>query len=616
MQLSVLIANCHLQVIKRPHVKFDEKTGLKDESNDNVMLIFQFLAQLESVCMKSGKPWPFAAVEEQGSKFSFIKEELEDLRKAARTVSDSTEQTLQRVSETQKAADQVSKVQKDVVKQTEDLTKMSNQLNDGIEKILSASEEAAIAQSENEKRLLDSTHRLVSAMANIPKTANLFEETSKKFEELMHRQETAHTSSNHLLGTANTIGLLAFVVTISLLVAKKSSHVVYGGIYALGAKKICSYVVSGYFEAPFPIRLLASILSPPLSYITEQVLYFVIAIGILWTRSPSPVREALVGDTLQRTIYTDRLAEEQGRGDKMKRERDGYLEQLDTLRKQIGRMAVTIETKQSVIDQLEILQQDQFSERQEIETHLGKVNADLEIAQEDILLKEEEIEEKTDEIETLSQECKKNKTEARNFKSNMNALKIGESILKARIQEAHSKILQFEERETKANLRMKEMELRFSRMEKQDPAEGSRQKLVKRSKSFRGPHGRVGNQEDEVDTKVMEREPDESDSDDQSGGSLAEHGLNTESSGSGESSKNGKPSSGGRTSLNTRVESEGSAAAGNHLKNIYVSLRPRRQSNIAGTPQNHPEIESSWNDNDIKARLRSSTTPREKRGNR
>lgn len=608
MQLSVLIANCHLEAIKRPHIYFDKQIGLRDESQDNIMLIFQVLGQVESICLKSGNPWPYAAVQEQGNRFASIQEKLEELQRAATSVSYSTDATLKSVSDAQNIAKTVTAVQEQVIAQTQGMNEISDRLHAEVEALHGASKTASKVQLENEKRLMESAERLTKVLANIPDAASMFEQSRRAFEDLLTKQNSVHTSKQSF-ATSISFGLFALVVSVGFLASKRATHLTVGIFLTFVSKKICGNIAAGNIAVPPSLRIASRVPQILFTLVPDQVLYLGFAIGILWLQIPSSTQDALLGDRLQITTYANMLAEEQQKGKRLREKLDENDEELQALKKKAKKMSVLIEGKQEIIARAEATQLGHSAAQVEVENQLGRVSVELKRAKADLAEKENELDGKDFLISELKDDLKKSKAEVRTIKSSMNALKAGDSILKARVSEAHSKILKFEERETQAKLKVKELEMRISRAEKQDSAEGVRQKPLKRTKSFRGPHGRVGGQEDDVKENKIEYE-----SIGKNEGDHAEVDNMAEHSPTGSESAEG-PGSGG-SGENSRISGEvGMLPGGNHLKNLRQSLRPRRQIAASGGPQPQVEKESTPDDGSVRARLRSAT-PRDKKSSK
>lgn len=303
--LATLIANCHLESLNRPIVKWDPKHALKYAATDDVYLVVMVSGQLESLCQKFGITWSYALAKEQGERFKDIRADLKRIQEASAEFSKSGAETADAVKGVEGIDERMQEVQRQVNDQTKSMESLSKSILKDMETVRSAGAQASETQRATEAAIREIGTTLSDSLKEFPAVNDALARSSNQFERMMkeHREMPPVQIQQHESpATANSVMLIAFVVCLGFLFTDRASRVL--GI-ALGIA-VLKYLIAPASGSNADMWGWADMLNPAtyvwfmshqvLGIIPYQSLFLVATLAILWETAPSVVRNTFLGD--------------------------------------------------------------------------------------------------------------------------------------------------------------------------------------------------------------------------------------------------------------------------------------------------------------------------------
>lgn len=213
MMLATLITNCHLESVNRELIPWNSETKLIAATDAQITLIMHVVSQLESVCMQTGTSWTHALMTEQGEHFRALHNQLEDLQRTARELTEANSNSLQSAQIIARISEGVDEMRQSVLMHSTNISNTYELLQQHVARIYSARDDIFQVQEESIKSIRDLTDKLTAAISSMPKQRNGTQALLSELRELLQERLV----DNQVLSNRSGISLLAaLILAISL----------------------------------------------------------------------------------------------------------------------------------------------------------------------------------------------------------------------------------------------------------------------------------------------------------------------------------------------------------------------------------------------------------------
>lgn len=293
MQMATLVANCHLETMKRPPVIWDPNNRLRDASEEHQTLVVVVASQLEKHCSAFGVSWSHASATE-------IQMHLSKLRSVAEQIVTSTTESVDTAEKIESLSTKLEEMQSATLKNAESFQALSAEVSQQLELVGKTEQKATEMYLASEERFREFGKGLTQSVASLPEAADTFLKNSERFEALL--QEQSRLADLHAApATTTSILIAAFILSVGFLYSGRPFFLLISSLILSALKglaeteKIHARGRSAFFFLD-PFSLIAGATFFLLSLIPYQALVLSASMAVGWVFSPDALQKSFLGD--------------------------------------------------------------------------------------------------------------------------------------------------------------------------------------------------------------------------------------------------------------------------------------------------------------------------------
>lgn len=309
MYLATMVANCHLETMHQAPIYWDPTHALRDATPDHQSLVIIVANQLETTCSKFGVSWSQAMAMEQGERLSKIQghlaqlqdiqEHLSELRSTAKTIVDSTAESVTTAEKMETFSTKLGDVQSAVLKQTKNVETLSTKLSEQLELVGDAESKAIELYLASEERFRAFGTSLTDSMESLPDAADKFLKNSERFEGLL-KEQSRLAELQGTPATTTSILLVTLVVSVGFLYSGRQYFLMGLAVTITILKLVAESEENSQGVPPLsfldPFVVFSRLGCFFLSLIPYQALSLALTLAVAWDFSPATVQKSFLGD--------------------------------------------------------------------------------------------------------------------------------------------------------------------------------------------------------------------------------------------------------------------------------------------------------------------------------